>query len=74
MRGHTRESLMAKLTPSARSKLSSSTFALPGRRYPIEDANHARNALARVAQHGTSAEKEEVRSKVHRRFPDIGNS
>lgn len=63
---------MAKLTPTARSKLSASTFALSGRRYPIEDANHARNALARVSQHGTPAEKATVRAKVHSRFPEIG--
>ncbi len=46
---------MAKLTAASRNALPTSTFALPARRYPIEDANHARNALARVAQHGTPA-------------------
>ena len=64
--------LMAKLTTKARKKLKKSSFALPGERYPIEDKNHARNALARVAQHGTPAEKAEVRAKVHARYPDIG--
>lgn len=64
---------MAKLTPTARSKLSSSTFALPGRRYPIPDRSHGANALARVSQYGTPAEKATVRSKVHAKFPDMGD-
>jgi hypothetical protein len=63
---------MAKLTAAARNKISGSNFALPGRRYPIEDASHARNALARVSQHGTSAEKAKVRAAVHRKYPGIG--
>lgn len=63
---------MAKLTTSARKSLPSSVFALPGRRYPIEDKSHARNALARVSQHGTPEEKAKVRGAVHRKFPSIG--
>lgn len=63
---------MAKLTAKKRKKLPAKSFALKGRRYPIEDKAHARNALARVAQHGTAAEKAEVRRKVHGKFPDIG--
>ena len=62
-----------KLTAAKRKKLPKGDFALPGRRgYPIEDASHARNALARVAQHGSSAEKSEVRRKVREKFPEIG--
>lgn len=63
---------MAKLTAAARKKIPSGSFALPGRRYPIEDRSHARNALARVSQHGTSAEKARVRAKVHRKYPGMG--
>lgn len=63
---------MARLTPTARSKLSSSTFALPGRRYPIPDRSHGANALARVSQYGSPAEKATVRSKVRAKFPDMG--
>lgn len=63
---------MAKLTTKARKALPGKSFALPGRRYPIEDASHARNALARVSQHGSSAEKAKVRAAVHRRYPGIG--
>jgi hypothetical protein len=64
---------MAELTTAKRNRLPTSTFALPGRRYPINDPNHARNALARVSQHGTPAEKATVRSKVHAKYPSIGD-
>lgn len=62
---------MAKLTTGMRKAIPTSKFALPGRRYPIEDASHARNALARVSQHGSPAEKSIVRSKVQRLFHGI---
>lgn len=61
-----------ELTTKARNALPSSAFALPGRRFPIPDAAHARNALARVSQHGTPEEKAKVRAAVHRKFPSIG--
>lgn len=76
---------MAKFkSQSQRNKLPSSDFALPGRgegpkgkgagSYPIPDASHARNALARVSQHGSPEEQAEVRRKVHEKFPGIGES
>ncbi len=56
-----------------RKKLSKKQFALPGKRkYPIPDKAHARNALARVAQHGTKEEQKTVRKAVKKRFPSIG--
>ena len=63
---------MAKLAYKKRKKMAQSSFALPGKRYPIHDKSHARNALARVAQHGSSSEKARVRAAVHRRYPSIG--
>ena len=64
---------MAKLSTASRNALSKKSFAEPGKRkYPIEDKAHARNALARVAQHGTPAEKAQVRAAVHKKYPDIG--
>jgi hypothetical protein len=63
---------MAKLTTKTRNAIPSKDFALGGRRYPIEDKSHARNALARVSQHGSPAEKPRVRAKVHAKFPAIG--
>lgn len=63
-----------KLTSSKRNSLPGKDFAVPGRKYPVEDASHARNALARVSQHGDAKEKAEVRAKVHRKFPGIAQS
>jgi hypothetical protein len=64
---------VAVLTAARRNRLSTSTFAIPSRRaYPLNDASHARNALARVSQFGSPAEKAKVRSAVHARFPSIG--
>ena len=41
---------MGRLTARRRNALPSSAFAYPSlRKYPIHDASHARNALARVA-------------------------
>jgi len=67
---------MAKdLSTKDRNKLSKKSFALPGKRkYPIPDKAHARNALARVAQHGTAAEQKKVKAAVHKRFPSIGKA
>lgn len=63
---------MAKLTTKARKAIAPKNFALPGRRYPVEDENHARNALARVSQFGSPSEKAAVRAKVHAKYPDMG--
>lgn len=63
---------MVKLTSRERKSLPARDFAGAGRSYPIPDKSHARNALARVSQHGGPAEKAEVRRTVHRKFPGIG--
>jgi len=73
---------MAKLSSSRRQALPKTSFALPGKgegksgkgagSYPIPDESHARNALARVAQHGTPAEQKQVKAAVSRKFPKIG--
>lgn len=63
-----------RLTASDRNALPADDFALPGRRYPINDASHARNALARVSQNGSPAEKSKVRAVVRRKYPDIGET
>jgi hypothetical protein len=72
---------VAKLSAAQRQRLPKSSFALPGKgegpkgagsgSYPIPDKSHARNALARVSQHGSPAEKVKVRAKVHAKFPAI---
>lgn len=62
-----------KLTYQERENIPTKDFALEKeRKYPIEDKAHARNALARVSQHGTPAEKKEVRREVHQKYPEIG--
>ena len=63
--------MMAKLTTAKRKAIPSKDFAGPDRSYPINDASHARNALARVSQHGTPALKSRVRSAVKRKYPGI---
>lgn len=73
---------MARLSTSARKSLPSKSFALPSTRsksggkggYPIPDAAHARNALSRVSQFGTPAQKAKVRAAVKKKFPNIGKS
>lgn len=73
---------MARLSYGARKAMPKKTFAIPAKKtgsnpagkggYPIPDASHARNALSRVSQFGSSAEKATVRAKVKAKFPAIG--
>ncbi len=64
---------MAKLSSKKRKSLPKTSFALPGKRkYPVDTKARARNALARVQQHGSPAEKKAVRAKVKARYPSIG--
>lgn len=65
------EQAFSELTTKKRKALPKAAFALPGRRYPIHDEAHARNALARVAQHGTPAEQAAVKRAVKRKFPGL---
>lgn len=63
---------MAQLTAKRRQALPDSAFAIPERRaYPIHDLAHARNALARVMQHGTPEEKRRVLAAIRRRYPAL---
>jgi hypothetical protein len=60
---------MTKLTTAERKKLPASDFALPGRRYPVEDKAHARDAKARASQqhhkgHLSAAEEARVDRKA----------
>jgi len=68
------EKVATKLTARARKSITPSNFVFPKeRRYPIHDAAHARNALARVAQNGSPSEQAEVRRAVHEKYPGIGD-
>ena len=73
---------MAKLSASQRKNLPKSDFAIQSKAktakgkaesgsYPIPDRNHAKAALSMVAQHGTPAEKAQVRAKVKAKYPDM---
>lgn len=62
---------MAILTTAKRKKLASSQFAGPDRSYPIPDASHARNALARAAQNASPEEQQKIKDKVKRKFLGI---
>lgn len=75
---------MAVLSSKRRQSLKSSQFALPGKgegtggkgsgSYPIPDASHARNALARAAQHASPAEQATIKRKVAAKYPGIAVS
>lgn len=63
---------MAEMNPKKRNQLPKSAFALPKERaYPIQDINHARNALARVSQHGTPEEQKKVARAIKKKFPAL---
>ncbi len=63
---------MAYISSRERRQMSRKEFVEPAKRkYPIPDAVHARNALARVSQFGSPEEKAKVRSAVKRKFPGI---
>lgn len=63
---------MTKLTSAARNALPSIDFVFPkSRKFPIENASHARNALSRAGAKGGSTESK-VRAAVHRKFTEIG--
>jgi hypothetical protein len=62
-------SIMAKLTTAARKRLPKSDFVEKGaRKYPIPDASHARDALARSSGKPAHAS---VVAAVKRKFPKI---
>lgn len=61
-----------KMTAARRRRLGTKSFGVPKqRKYPIDTPGRARNALARVSQHGSSAQKAQVRRRVARKYPSI---
>ncbi len=64
---------MARLTAAERRALPDSAFAIPSeRKYPEEDAGHAKAALARAGEYGTPAVKAAVRKKAAAKFGMTG--
>lgn len=67
---------MAKLSTKARKAIPKGDFAVPSKApksgsYPIEDASHARNALARSAGKPVAGQ---VRAAVARKYPGMVKS
>lgn len=65
---------MSKLSAGDRKALSHNAFAVPSKApgsgsYPIPDASHARDALARSSGKPVQGQ---VAAAVHRKFPGIG--
>lgn len=63
---------MSKLTAAQRNALPDEAFALPGRRYPIPDATHARDALARASEmlHNGDLTQEEY-DTIHQKAENV---
>lgn len=61
---------MSRLKAKTRNALPANSFAGPHRSFPIQDAAHARNALARASQFHPEL-KASIRAKVHKKFPGI---
>ena len=67
---------MAVLSTEARKRISKISFGLPTKRaYPVENASHARNALARASQQYNAgnlsgSEKAEIDRKAHAKLKD----
>ena len=66
------------LSMQGREHIKSKNFAIPKGngpgdtgKYPIHDAAHARNALTRVEQFGSSSEKSKVHSAVAKKYPGL---
>lgn len=72
------------ISKAKRESLPKSDFGVPSKakgeakgkpgNYPIDTEKRARNALSRVSQHGTPAEKKQVRSRVAKKYPGIEQS
>jgi len=66
--------------PAPNTKAPAGSYALPGGgpggadAYPVNTKARGANALARVEQHGTPAEKSKVRAAVKRKYPDLPSS
>lgn len=63
---------MSKLTTAQRNALPDAAFALPGRRYPIPDATHAQDALARASEmlHNGHLTQDEYNT-IHQKAEDV---
>lgn len=62
-------------TKKGRAAMPASDFGLPAqKKYRIDDAAHARDALGRAKQNATPAQQAQVRARVKARYPSIGQT
>lgn len=59
-------------TAASKRPKSRSAYAIPEKKkYPLDSLARARNAIARVQQHGTPEEKRRVFAAIRRRYPAL---
>lgn len=74
LRGRHRALIQNHMSSATRNSLPGSEFGLPSeRKYPMPDAAHARNALARASQQYnagrlSAGQKAEIDAKAHRKL------
>lgn len=66
-----KEKKVAHISAAKRKSLPASDFALSKGHYPDDTKARARNALSRISEFGTPAEKAKVRRAVKRKYPSI---
>jgi hypothetical protein len=60
------------ISAAKRKSLPSSKFGLPQqKKYPVDTAKRARNALSRAAQNATPAQQAQIKRKVKAKYPGI---
>jgi len=62
---------MARLDAATRGALPTKDFALPGRKYPVNDIGHAKAALSRAKQNASPAQQATIKAKVATKFPSM---
>jgi hypothetical protein len=63
---------MTKLTEIQRDRLKTQQFVFPEKKaYPIENAAHARDALAMGARYASPAKDAKIKKVVHKDYPKI---
>lgn len=77
-KGEGKQKTAADLTAASRDRIKPANFAIPAKKsdtgegkYPIHDLPHARNALARVDQHGNPSEKAKVYAAIVSKYPEL---
>jgi len=60
------------ISAAKRKSLPKSSFGLPGqKKYPLDTAGRARNALSRASANATPAQQSQIKAAVKRKYPSI---